>query len=319
MPLRILNAFDVAAALSMPAAIEIVKDAYACFSSGQAVMPLRGRMVTDRGTTLMMAAHLKSQPTSAVKIVSVFPDNVQAQLPVVSAVALVLDASTGHPLALMDGDYLTALRTGAGGGIAADLLARPDAACVALFGAGVQARAQLEAVLAVRNIDQVYVIGRSRTRAEAFCEQLQNQPGVPTIEIHSNAQRALQAADIVITATTSTTPVFDGRDLRPGTHITAVGSFRADMQEVDAVAVGRARVIVDSREACEAEAGDLIQGRAVIAAEIGEVINGTHLGRQDRNQITLFKSVGIAVQDAAVAAALLSEAEKLNLGTLFEL
>ena len=314
MNIRILSAADVRAALPMPAAIAAMRRAFGQLSAGDAVVPLRGRIATEKGVTLLMPAYLPQSAALGVKIVSVYGENSARGLPVVSATVLVLDPETGLPRALMDGSALTAIRTGAGGGLAADLLARKNARTVALFGAGVQARAQLQAVLAVRDIRRVYIISRTRQSAQRLADEIAGWKNAPQVLLPASSAEAVQNADIVIAATTSNTPVFDGNDLRPGTHITGVGSYTPQMQEVDAVTVERARVVVDSREAALAEAGDIIIPGAEIAAELGEIVNGTQPGRQDDREITFFKSVGVAAQDAIAAAEVLSAAEKLGLG-----
>lgn len=314
MNIRVLSAADVRAALPMPAAIAAMRRAFGQLSAGDAVVPLRGRIATEKGVTLLMPAYLPQSAALGVKIVSVYGENSARGLPVVSATVLVLDPETGLPRALMDGSALTAIRTGAGGGLAADLLARKNARTVALFGAGVQARAQLQAVLAVRDIRRVYIISRTRQSAQRLADEIAGWKNAPQVLLPASSAEAVQNADIVIAATTSNTPVFDGNDLRPGTHITGVGSYTPQMQEVDAVTVERARVVVDSREAALAEAGDIIIPGAEIAAELGEIVNGTQPGRQDDREITFFKSVGVAAQDAIAAAEVLSAAEKLGLG-----
>ncbi len=319
MNVRILSANDVRAALPMPAAIAAMRRAFGQLSAGDATVPLRSRISTEKGVTLLMPAYLPKSAALGVKIVSVYGNNPTRGLPVVAATVLVLDPETGLPRALMDGTSLTAIRTGAGGGLAADLLARKDAHTVALFGAGVQARAQLQAVLAVRNIRRVYLISRTRQSVQKLADEISGWQNPPQIVQANSAAEAVQNADIVITATTSSTPVFDGNDLRPGTHITGVGSYTPQMQEVDAVTVNRARVVVDSREAALAEAGDIIIPGAAISAELGEIVNGTQPGRLNDREITFFKSVGVAVQDAIAAAEVLSAAEKLDLGTIVTL
>jgi ornithine cyclodeaminase len=203
--------------------------------------------------------------------------------------------------------------------LAADLLARPEANVVALFGAGVQAQAQLQAVLAVRSIKQVNLISRTKASAQKLAEEITTWPNAPQVVLADSPRQAVAEADIIIGATTSTTPLFDGNDLEPGTHVTGVGSFTPEMQEIDAVTVARARIVVDSREACLAEAGDLIIPGAKIDAELGEIVNGTKPGRQSAEEITFFKSVGVAVQDAAAAAAVLAIAEAQRLGVLVDL
>lgn len=316
MDLRILSGDDVRAALPMPAAIEAMRRAFGQLSAGDATVPLRSRVPTEKGVTLLMPAFLHKSAELGVKIVSVYGENPARGLPVVSATVLVLDPETGLPRALMDGTSLTAIRTGAGGGLATDLLARRDARTVALFGAGVQARAQLQAVLAVRDIRRVYLRSLTRASAQTLADEISGWENPPQVVLAESARHAVQNADIVIAATTSATPVFDGRDLRPGTHITGVGSYTPQMQEVDAVTVTRARVVVDSREATLAEAGDIIIPGAAIAAELGEIVNGSQPGRQDADEITFFKSVGVAVQDAVAAAEVLLAAEKMGLGAV---
>ncbi len=319
MQIRILTATDVKAALPMPKAIEAMKLAFGQFSSGEATVPLRGRLHTDKGVTLLMPAFLQRSRDLAVKVVSVFGDNPSLGLPTVSALVLVLDAETGVPRAMMEGDSLTALRTGAAGGLAADLLARKDASIVALFGAGVQGRAQLAAACAVRPIREAMVYDSVPAAAARLVEEIGTWPDGPRARVATSAAEAVRRADIVLTATTATTPVFNGSDLPSGVHITGVGSFTPEMQEIDASVVERAYVVVDAREAAMAEAGDLINARAAIDAELGEIVNNDKPGRQTDAQITLFKSVGLAAQDAAAAAAVLSAAENKGLGRVIDL
>ncbi|MCS6909640.1 MAG: ornithine cyclodeaminase family protein [Anaerolineales bacterium] len=320
MQLRILSSADVRAALPMPRAIEAMRCAFGQLSSGQAVMPLRSRLSTDEGLTLFMPAYLRASGDFAVKVVSVYEGNRERGLPAVLGVVLVLDAHTGAPRALLDGATLTELRTGAGGGLAAELLARKDARIVGMFGASVQARAQLAAVLAVRRITEVRVLSRSESSAARFAAEVSTWPDAPRVTIARSPREVVAGADIVITATSSGTPVFDGRDLAPGAHLTAVGAHTLTARELDEVAVRRAsKIVVDSREAAGAEAGDLLLAGATIYAELGEIVNGLRPGREMADEITLFKSVGIAAQDAAAAGAALAEAEARGLGTVVEI
>jgi ornithine cyclodeaminase len=314
MQIRILTASDVKKALPMPRAIEAMRQAFGQFSAGKSTVPLRGRLDTEKGTTLLMPAHLHESRDMAVKIVSIYPGNPGLDLPTIAATVVALDPQTGMPLAIMEGTSLTAIRTGAAGGLAAQLLAREDSRTVALFGAGVQAKTQLQAVLAVRAIQKVNLYDIYEDAAKQFVEDTRTWPNAPIINIVSNPDTAVGDADIVIAATTSATPVFNGDDLKPGTHVTGMGSFSPDVQEIDEKTVARARIVVDSREACLEEAGDLIIPRATIDAEIGEIINGNKPGRQSPEEITFFKTVGVAVQDAVAAAAVLAEAQQRNLG-----
>jgi len=260
-----------------------------------------------------MSACLHQSQDLGVKIVSIFKDNPKIGLPTVTASVIALDPQTGIPKALIEGESLTAIRTGASGGLSAEILARRDAKTVALFGAGVQARAQLEGLMAVRTIEQVNLIDLSRSASEKLAKEVSAWVKAPRIRLDLSPARAVRDADVVITATTSMTPVFNGEDLKPGTHITGVGSFTSQMQEVDETTVRRARIVVDSREACLSEAGDIIISNATIDAELGEIINGTKPGRRSDHEITFFKTVGVAAEDASAASAILREAEKLGL------
>jgi ornithine cyclodeaminase len=322
MQIRILSAADVRAAIDMPTAIEAMRAAFAALASGEATVPLRLALETEHGVTLFMPAYLSGTGDAAAKVVSVNPGNGSSGLPVIHAVVLVLDAPTGRPRALMDGTWLTALRTGAVGGLAADLLARPDASVVALFGAGVQARTQLQALRCVRDIHEVRVVSRFGTSADHLVAELQ---GLSARRV-DDPDEAVRGADVVITATSSSVPVFDGSRVAPGTHVTGVGSYTTKMREVDTELVRRARVVVDQREAILAEAGDIagpiLEGaldESVMAAELGEIVLGREPGRTSSDQITFFKSVGNAVQDVAVAARVLDVAERDELGVVVDL
>ena len=320
MPIRILSAADVRAALPMPKAIDAMRHAYGQLSAGKAIAPPRQHISTDKGVTLIMPAYLPERSEFGIKVVSVYDDNPSLNLPRITATVLVLDPATGTPKAFMDGASLTAIRTGAGGGVAADLLARKDAKTVGLFGAGVQARAQLQAVMAVRDITSVNLISRTQTSARQLATEISEWTDAPEVNLVSTPQQVVADADIVLCATTSATPLFDGHALQSGTHITAVGTFVPEKREVDTTTIRRShRIIVDSREACLEEAGDLIVPNARIDAEIGEIVNGDKPGRQSDDEITFFKSVGVAVQDAVAGAAVLAAAEAKGLGVLADL
>lgn len=327
MKLRLLSQDDVRQALPMTAAIEGMKSAYSQLSGGKAEMPLRSHLPTAVGSTLVMPAYLPQDNSMAVKVVSVFPENSALGLPLIHALVLAVDAQTGQPVALLEGGSLTAIRTGAASGAATDILANPDAAIVAIFGCGRQARTQLEAVCTVRKIEEVRVFCLDQAGIETFAAEMAGQGPIPTnIQVAASATTAVADADIICTATTSNTPVFDGMRLKPGAHVNGVGSFLPSMQEIDLVTVQRALVVVDSREAVWEEAGDLIiplQNGDISAdhihAELGEIINGAVNGRTTPNQITFFKSVGVAVQDAAAAGIALQYAQEHNLGKLVNL
>lgn len=320
MQIRILSAADVRTALPMPKAIDAMRRAYGQLSAGKVNAPPRQHISTDKGVTLLMPAHLPERSEFGIKVVSVYDDNPNLDLPRITATVLVLDPATGLPKAFMDGSSLTAIRTGAGGGVATDLLARQDAKTVGLFGAGIQARAQLQAVMAVREIACVNLISRTKTSAQQLAIEISEWADSPAVNLVHNPQQVVEDADIVICATTSATPLFDGNALRRGTHITAVGTFVPEKREVDTTTIRRAsRIVVDSREACLEEAGDLIIPNAEIDAEIGEIVNGDKHGRQSDDEITFFKSVGVAVQDTVAGSVVLAEAESKGLGTVVEM
>ncbi len=322
----VLSAQDVKQALPMAEVIAAMKQAYAALSAGQAEVPLRARLpvAPHEGVSLFMPAFVqgKEQESLAVKVVSLFPHNVPRGLPLIHAAVLVLEADTGRPLSLLEGGSLTAIRTGAGAGAAADLLARPDCRVGAVFGAGVQARTQLEAMCTIRPLQTIWVYDPNPERTKAFIRDMAGQGSVPgDLRPAASPQEAAASADIIAAATTSLTPVFADADLKPGVHIGAVGSYTPDMQEIPAAAIARALVVVDSRSASLAETGDLIQPIAAglftadhIHAELGEIVLGQKTGRTSATQITYFKSVGVAVQDAVAAQLALSNAQKMGLG-----
>jgi len=326
MKLRLLSGDDVRQAITMGEAIEAVQEAYIQLSSGQAVVPLRTPVPVERrdAVTLFMPAYLADSDALGAKIVSVFAGNPALGLPLIHAVVLVVDAKTGQPTALMDGTYLTALRTGAASGVATSLLARAEARVAAIFGAGVQARTQLEAVCTARSIEKVWVYDPVPEFAAAYVREMREfgRPIPIDLSVAASPAQAVRDADVICTATTSTGPVFDDADLKPGVHINGIGSYTPEMQEVPVETVVRATVVVDSRSASQAEAGDLIipmnQGLLApgdIRGEIGEVAAGRVPGRQTDDEVTFFKSVGVAVQDVAVAERILRRAIELDLGT----
>jgi alanine dehydrogenase len=321
--LRILSREDVRQALPLSVAAEAMKGAFAQLSTGQADVPLRVPLDVPRhnGVTLLMPAYLSADDQMAIKIVSVFHDNPAQGLPLIYALVVVVDATTGRPVAVMDGTYLTALRTGATSGAATDLLARQDARTAAIFGAGVQGRTQLEGVCAVRPIQEAWVYDAVPERAAAYATEVSQRLSLP-VRVAEKPAEAVRRADVICTATTSSSPVFEDVDVRPGTHINAVGAYTPEMQEIPAETVLRARVVIDHYEASLAEAGDLLipikQGLMTkdhIYAELGEIAAGLKPGRASSEEITLFKSVGVAVQDVAAAGAVLEAARRLNLGT----
>jgi len=303
-----------------------MKRAYASLSDGKADAPLRTRLPIPphNGLALFMPAYVQTDETEAlaVKIVSIHPENPKRGLPYIHAAVLVLEAETGRAMALLEGGSLTAIRTGAGSGAAMDLLARKDSRVVAIFGAGVQGRTQLEAACTVRNIQSAWVYDANRESAEKFAAEMAGRGSVPrNLRAAESPAQAASEADIICTATTSTHPVFADADVKSGAHISAIGSYTPEMQEVPAETVTRAKIVVDSRSATLAETGDLLKPMQAglfdethIHAELGEIVLGRKPARTSESEITYFKSVGIAVQDAMAAQLALQNAEKMGLG-----
>ncbi len=322
MQLRILTAADIRACLDMRGAIDAMRTAFTQLSSGDAVVPDRVAVSTEKGVSLFMPGYLPEGGHLAAKVVSVFTDNRARGLPVINAVVLVLDSETGLPVALMDGTYLTALRTGAASGLATEVLAVDESSVLAVFGAGPQARTQIDAVRTVRPIRQVRIVSLSVPESEALAEELE---GVE-VSLFDDPGGAIAGAHVIVTATDSLEPVFPGELVEPGAHVNAVGAFTPSMRELDAVLVGRAKVVVDSRATVMAEAGDLVQAISEgafsldrIHAELGEVVSGDRPGRQSGGEVTLFKSVGSAAQDVAAAGRILDAAERMGLGATVEI
>ncbi len=322
----ILNADQVRQALPMTQAIEAMKAAYASLSDGKAQVPLRARLPIPPhdALSLLMPAYVQmpSGEALAVKVVSLFPSNPARGLAYIQAAVLLFEAGTGRAVALLEGSSLTAIRTGAASGAAIDLLARRESRVAAIFGAGTQGRTQLEAACAARRLQLVFIYDPDPDKAGAFANEMAGRGQIPKdVRVATSAKEAAQQADIICTATTSSTPVFADGDVKAGAHISAVGSYTPDMQEVPAETIKRAKVVVDSRAAALEEAGDLIQPMRAglfdashIHAELGEIVLGRKAGRQTQEEITYFKSVGIAVQDAAAAQIAFHNAQEMNLG-----
>lgn len=318
-----LSADEVRRALPMRAAIHAVRRAMAQLSAGECTVPQRTHLdVPDHaGVALIMPSCIPAEGRMAVKVITLYDGNPPKGLPRIQALVLLFDAATGVPLAMMDGGTLTAIRTGAGSGVATDLLARSDARCAAVFGAGAQARTQLEAVACVRPIATARVYDPDPTLAERFAEDMSERLGI-IVEPAPDPASAMHGADVVCTATVSRTPVFDDADVQPGMHINAIGSYKPDVQELPGATVARARVVVDYREGALAETGDLLApiaegrfGPDHVSAELGEIVLGRKAGRVSDDEITLYKSVGVAAQDLAAASEAFRRASELGLGT----
>ncbi len=299
--------------IDMATAIRLMRDAFIQISKSSASVPVRTALDShDKGgRVLFMPAYSPAYNLFGLKMVSVFPENPKMNIPSIQGKMLVMDDKSGTPKGLIDAEYLTALRTGAAAGVATDLLATTDAAVLAIFGTGAQARMQVAAILQVRPIAEVIVFGTSKTKSEAFCSYIKDNHEV--LSNHGSVKVDLKRADIICAATTSADPLFSLEDVKPGVHINGIGSYKPTIREISEAVIKHALLIVDQREAALAEAGDIIMAindRAIapahIHAELGELLNGTKKGRTAPDQITVFKSVGNAVQDLAMASFLLN-------------
>ena len=273
-----------------------------------------------------MPAYLKETGALACKVVTVYKNNpTKHKMPTTIGKVLLQDPQTGDVICIMDGGYLTAVRTGAVSGVATSHLARRDDGQVAgIFGAGVQAKMQLWGVLSARKISKAVVYDISDEAAQKFCGEMAEKYQIDVVKVDS-PDKVLQA-DIICAATSSPTPIFDGKKARPGTHINGIGSHTPGARELDAEIIKRSRLIADSREACLKEAGDImipirdgIIGENHIWAELGEVINGKKAGRTSPEEITLFKSNGLAIQDAATAKLVYDKAHSAGIGVNVEI
>ena len=300
-----LNRDQINDLISMEEAIRAMGTAFAQLSNGEAVVPPRLSLdIPDKNaTSLVMPAYATGSPYYTVKIVSVNYSNPDKGLPLIHGIVQVFDAENGKHIANLDGASITAIRTGAASGLATDLLAKENANVCAVFGTGVQAASHIEAVLAVRPIEKIIVFSRSKPSAEKFCSTLANQ-----VQCEIGEKESLLEADIVCTTTPASSPLFETDKIKPGCHLNVVGSAQPSFREVPTGLVARSKIIVDKREACEQEAGDLIipvqEGSwsfEQVHGELGQVVSGDIIARESENEITLFKSVGNAIQDHAMA------------------
>ena len=321
MPL-LLSRDDVTQILQMPDCMDVVEKAFAELANGTAVLPLRIPITPPDGLALYMPAYLKEMGALACKVVSVYKDNpTKHKLPTTIGTVLLQNAETGQVICIMDGGYLTAVRTGAVSGVATKYMAREDDGQVAgIFGAGVQAKMQLWAVAVARKLSKAMVYDISSEAADRFVAEMSAKLGMEVVKVGSAEE--LLAADIICTATSSPTPLFDGKKVREGTHINGIGSHTPNARELDTTTVKRSKFVADSTEACLKEAGDLmipIEEGALdeshIHADLGEIVLGTKPGRTGDDEITLFKSNGLAIQDTATAKLVYDRACESGIGT----
>lgn len=328
----ILSRSDIQQCFTMTDAITAMRTAFQALSAGQVQMPQRLAVeLQDQSAALLMPSVLQTNEGHAfgVKLVTQMPHNPERNLPRSYATILLLDATIGKTLAVLEGGWLTAMRTGAASGLATDLLARSDADVLALFGAGAQAVTQVLAMHTVRPLREVRVVNRSDEHYQTLVVRLQQLLGesCPTIQRVHSATDALAGASLVVCATSATEPLLQGRDVEAGTHINAIGAFTPEMCELDGETLARARsIVVDQREAAVVEAGDLLRAFAqgIITGpetwiELGDVVAGKQPARLDEREITIFKSVGLGVQDVAAALRLYQQARSQGIGVEVEI
>jgi len=299
---------DVEELFTMPLAIDAMKKALNELSDGHVEVPLRMHLDIPQfqGVELIKPVYSPVLNQLALKVISLYKNNPAKGLPYSHAIVILMDAQTGLPLAIMEGDYLTAMRTGAASGLATDLLADKNATTAAIFGAGVQGRKQLEAILAIRPLKNVYVFDPNPDKINKFIHDMNE---ISSLNIHTAlSEDILKNVQIICTATTSEQPVFSHNRIPAGVHINGAGSFKPETREIPSETIGRAKLVVDQREACLNEAGDIIipitEGRisgSHIYAELGEIAAGRKAGRENKEEITVFKSVGNAIQDLLAA------------------
>ena len=328
----ILKESDISSMITMSDIIEADKEALSIYSSQKSNIPLRSNLDIPeyKGQCLFMNGYAAPAKALGVKIVSVYPENINKNLTSVPATMVLVDAETGMVNSLIDGTYLTRLRTGAISGLATDILARKDSKIFALFGTGGQAVTQLEAVLTVRKIEEVRVFDLFKDRAQEFAkkmsEKFSKKFNVKIIAAESS-DKAVENADIITTVTTSKKPVFDASKVKKNAHINGVGSYTPEMQEIPGdILVMANKIFVDTRDGAVNESGDLIKPiqsglikKEKINGELGEVINGVMKGRENDDEMTFFKTTGSAVLDLVAAQKIYEMAKAKNVGQMVDL
>jgi alanine dehydrogenase len=320
---RLLTEAQVKSLLTMSDLITAMESAVARFSAGEVLQPVR--TVLSVGPTHaffgVMPAHIAQPASLGAKLVTVFNDNHARGLPSHLATVVLLDPETGALLAIMDGRYITEARTAAVSAVSARHLAREDAAELAIIGSGVQARSHLEALAEVRSLKRVRIWSPQPRSRDRFVEDMSGHVAA-RLEAANSARDATDGADLIVLATSSATPVIEDEWIAPGAHIVSVGACRPDQRESAPSLVARSRLFVDSRAAALVESGDVVlgikEGRFAeqhIRGELGEVVLGRVAGRTDPNQITLFKSLGMAVEDVVAADLVYRRATDTGAGT----
>jgi len=317
---------------TMKEAIEATKKAFMLFSEGLTDVPLRTHLAVEEhnGRVLFMPAYVKGDfDAVGMKVVSVYFDNPSKGLPAIPSMVVLVDSSTGIPKAILNGTVLTQMRTGAASGAATDLLARKDAKIGAIFGAGGQAPSQIEAMITVRPLEEVRIYDPNKSRALDLIDRIASTFPFNQVRLVATAspEETVKDADIITTVTTARGPVFSANDIKKGAHINAVGSYTPDMQELDPAIFSKCdKLFLDSKDAVLEESGDLIKplnegllSETQISGEIGEIVAGKKQARESEEETTIFKTVGIAVQDVVVGEEIYQKAIQAGIGTSFEL
>ena len=327
MKVLILNQKQIADLLSMEECMTVMEQTFRSLAAGEALLPLRQIVWLPGGESVLavMPSFSSDIQSMGVKVISVFPRNLGTEFDAHQGAVLLFEATNGCLQAIMDATAITAIRTAAVSGIATRVLARTDATTLAILGSGVQARTHLEAMLLARKIQSVRVWSRTPENAQRFAREEGKRYAVE-IEVRDSAKAAVEGADIICTVTSSRAPVLSGEWIQPGAHINAVGTFGPQSREIDTTTVVRSRLFVDRKESAINEAGDYIiplsEGSITpghIRGELGEVISSAIPGRTRPEEITLFKSLGLAVEDLASAHYLYQKATKQGVGAFVEL
>jgi alanine dehydrogenase len=307
--------------------IAALEQAHVQYSTGKAVMPVRLVVPLPQihGRITSMPGFLDDDKALGMKVVTYFQDNPKQGLPAILATIMLFSVETGKMIAAMDGSYITAIRTACASAMATKALANPQTPVLGILGAGVQARAHIQALARVRKLEKIKIYSPSDSSAAAVKKEMTSQVHT-AIEVVKSAEEAVRNADILVTATTAKEPILKQEWLKPGVHINAVGSHRPDAREIDGQTMARAKIVVDSREAIMAECGDVllaIKDGAItvesIHGEIGEVLAGAKPGRRSADELTLYKSVGIAIQDVATANLVYQKAIERGVGTTVDI
>ena len=325
----LLNREDIAQVFSTRDAIEAVKTAFQMTEDGKIDSPLR-TVINGRydGTFLFMPAYAPELDAASLKVIDIFPHNIDSGLMSSPAQVMLIDGKTGYVAAILDGTCVTQLRTGASSGAAFDLLAKKECRKGALIGTGGQAATQLASMLEARHLEEVMIYDINAERCAAFCEQMREELAEYGADIRpaASSDECIEDADLIITVTVSREPVFDGTKVKAGATVSCVGTYQPDRREMDPAILPRAaKIICDSKEAALSETGDLlipiadgIITEADILGSLGDVINGKIPGRESDDEIIVYETVGIAAQDLVTAKAIYDKAVEKGIGTIWE-